>query len=294
MEVLRGRRLAQPDEPIFDQGLAFDLESVLINRRRVLRLMGLASAAVGVAACAPAAVLTPSPIGTSGSTSAGATSTAGATTAAAECDVIPEETNGPFPADGTNGPNVLTESGIVRTDIRSSFGGSSGTAEGIPLSITLAIQDAGKSCAPLAGAAVYVWHCDREGRYSIYSQGATDQNYLRGVAEAGSDGKVTFQSIFPACYTGRWPHVHFEVYPSLAKAIDAGNRLATSQIALPKSICDAVYATSGYEASVGNLSGLSLSTDMVFRDDGAAHQLGTMGGTLGGGLTVALSVPVST
>ena len=94
------------------------------------------------------------------------------------------------------------------------------------------------------------------------------------MAEAGSDGKVTFQSIFPACYTGRWPHVHFEVYPNLAKAIDAGNRLATSQIALPKSICDAVYATSGYEASVGNLSGLSLNTDMVFRDDGAAHQLG--------------------
>jgi protocatechuate 3,4-dioxygenase beta subunit len=189
---------------------------------------------------------------------------------------------------------VLTESGIVRTDIRSSFGGSSGTAQGVPLSITLAMQDAGKSCAPLAGAAVYVWHCDREGRYSIYSQGATDQNYLRGVAEAGGDGKVTFQSIFPACYTGRWPHVHFEVYHSLAKAIDAGNRLATSQIALPKSICDTVYATSGYEASVGNTSGLSLSTDMVFRDDGAAHQLGTMGGTLGGGLTVALSVPVST
>ena len=188
MEVLRGRRLAQPDEPIFDQGLAFDLESVLINRRRVLRLMGLASAAVGVAACAPAAVLTPSPIGTSGSTLAGGTSTAGATTAAAECDVIPEETNGPFPADGTNGPNVLTESGIVRTDIRSSFGGSSGTAEGIPLSITLAIQDAGKSCAPLAGAAVYVWHCDRAGRYSIYSQGATTRTtcaaWLRPAATA--------------------------------------------------------------------------------------------------------------
>jgi hypothetical protein len=96
MDVLRGRRLAQADEPIFDQGLAFDLESVLINRRRVLRLMGLASAAVGVAACAPAAVLTASPIGTSGSTSAGATSTA-----AAECDVIPAHQLGTM--DGTLG-----------------------------------------------------------------------------------------------------------------------------------------------------------------------------------------------
>jgi protocatechuate 3,4-dioxygenase beta subunit len=269
--------------------LAFDLESVIINRRRVLRLMGLAGAAVGVAACAPGSLLTPSPTGTSTGTA-----TAGGTVAAADCAVIPEETNGPFPADGTNGPNVLTQSGIVRNDIRSSFGGSSGTAEGVQLSITLAIQDVAKSCAPLAGAAVYVWHCDREGRYSIYSQGATDQNYLRGVAEAGADGKVTFQSIFPACYTGRWPHVHFEVYPSLNKAIDSNNRLATSQIALPKEICDAVYATNGYQASVNNLSGLSLNTDTVFRDDGAVHQLGAMGGSLANGLTVALSVPVGT
>ena len=77
-------------------------------------------------------------------------------------------------------------------------------------------------------------------------------------------------------------------------AYDAGNRLATSQIALPKDICDAVYATSGYEGSVRTLSGLSLNTDMVFRDDGAAHQLGTVGGTIDAGLTVALSVPVGT
>jgi len=63
---------------------------------------------------------------------------------------------------------------------------------------------------------------------------------------------------------------------------------------LPKDICDAVYATAGYEASVSTLSRLSLSTDMVFRDDGAVHQLGTMGGSIGSGLTVVLSVPVGT
>jgi hypothetical protein len=42
------------------------------------------------------------------------------------------------------------------------------------------------------------------------------------------------------------------------------------------------------------LAGLSLNTDMVFRDDGAAHQLGTMGRTIEGGLSVQLSVPVGT
>ena len=47
--------------------------------------------------------------------------------------------------------------------------------------------------------------------YGEYSEGETDQNYLRGVQEAGPDGRVRFTSIFPAAYAGRWPHVHFEV-----------------------------------------------------------------------------------
>ena len=63
---------------------------------------------------------------------------------------------------------MLVESGIVRQDIRSSFGSYSGTAEGVPLTIDLTIVDAG-SGAPMAGAAVYAWHCDRDGGYSLYS-----------------------------------------------------------------------------------------------------------------------------
>jgi protocatechuate 3,4-dioxygenase beta subunit len=204
---------------------------------------------------------------------------------------IPEETAGPYPADGSNGPDVLSESGVVRSDIRSSFGEFSGTAEGAPLTIKLAIQDAANGCAPYAGAAVYVWHCDREARYSLYSQGATDQNYLRGVQAAGADGVVTFQSIFPACYSGRWPHIHFEVYPSLEAATDDANVIATSQVALPEEACDAVYATAGYEASIQNLGQVSLATDNVFRDDGGARQLGTVSGSVESGYTVELAVP---
>ena len=104
-------------------------------------------------------------------------------------------------------------------------------------------------------------------------------------------GPVTFTSIFPACYPGRWPHIHFEVYPSLASATSAGNKIATSQIALPKEACDAVYATDGYSASIGAMSRLSIETDNVFRD-GYADQVGTVTGSVGSGLTVALSVPV--
>ena len=186
---------------------------------------------------------------------------------------------------------MLNQSGIVRQDIRSSFGSSTTTAEGVPLKIQLTIQDAA-DCAPIAGAAVYLWHCDRDGNYSLYSQGVTDENYLRGVQEADANGVVTFQSIFPACYPGRWPHAHFEVFPSLDMATNENNRIATSQIALPKDICEEVYATAGYAQSVQTLSQLSLASDMVFRDDGGAQQLGMMSGSVADGLQVALVVPV--
>ncbi len=276
---------APPAFDLYDQGLQADVAN-LIDRRRVLQLMSLAGVGAFLAACAPAAV--------SSATASAAASAASSSTAGEACaPVIPEETAGPFPGDGTNGPDVLTESGVVRSDITTSFGASSGTAEGVPLTIRLLIQDEGNACEPLANAAVYIWHCDREGRYSLYSSGAEDQNYLRGVQAAGADGIVTFTSIFPAAYSGRWPHVHFEVYPSIAAAADAGNKIATSQIALPKEICDEVYATAGYEQSVSNMNGMSLATDGVFGDDGGEHQLGTMSGTVANGLTVELAVPVN-
>jgi protocatechuate 3,4-dioxygenase beta subunit len=278
-----GRPLARPDDEVVDQGLRFDVET-LIDRRRALRVIGLGAGTVALAACSPATV--------AGPTASPAATTDGATGAAC-APPIPEETAGPYPGDGSNGPDVLSESGVVRSDIRSSFGEFSGTAEGIPLTIRLAIQDASSGCAPYAGAAVYVWHCDRDARYSLYSDGATDQNYLRGVQAAGEDGVVSFQSIFPACYRGRWPHIHFEVYPSLAAATDDANVIATSQVALPEDACHAVYATAGYEASVANLQQISLATDNVFGEDGGVRQLGTVSGSVEAGYTIALAAPVA-
>ena len=181
---------------------------------------------------------------------------------------------------------------MVRSDIRSSFGSSTTVAQGVPLRIALTIQD-GNDCAPLAGAAVYVWHCDRDGGYSMYSSAVANENYLRGVQEADADGVVTFQSIFPAAYPGRWPHIHFEVYPSLDMATDENNKIATSQVALPEDACDLVFDTAGYEASVTNMTQLSLESDNVFADDGGVRQLGTITGSVADGMTVALTVPVS-
>jgi protocatechuate 3,4-dioxygenase beta subunit len=179
----------------------------------------------------------------------------------------------------------------VRSDIRSSFGTSSTVAEGVPLTINLMVVDASKGCAAMRGAAVYLWHCDREGRYSMYSQSVVDENYLRGVQEAGASGNVSFTSIFPAAYSGHWPHVHFEVYPSLAQATSGTGKIATSQLALPQDVCQTVYATDGYSASVRNLAQTSPTRDLVF-SDGWTTQLATVTGDVNTGLVANLTVPV--
>jgi protocatechuate 3,4-dioxygenase beta subunit len=195
---------------------------------------------------------------------------------------VPEETAGPYPGDGSNGANVLTQSGVVRSDITASFGSSTTKAEGIPVTLTMTIQEYDKNKAAYAGAAVYVWHCDRDGQYSMYSEAVVNENYLRGVQEADDQGQVSFTTIYPACYDGRWPHIHFEVYPSLAKATNSANKVATSQIALPAETSTAVYGTAGYETSVPNLSRVSLETDNVF-SDGYDLQVPEMSGDVASG-----------
>ena len=169
---------------------------------------------------------------------------------------IPEETAGPFPGDGSNGPNALTESGIVREDISSSFGSAAGVAAGVPLTLRFKVYDlSGDEVTSMPGAAVYAWHCDRDGNYSMYDGEAVDENYLRGVQEADGEGWLSFTTIFPGCYAGRWPHVHFEVYESVDTATSASNKLRTSQLAFPQDVCDEVYASEGYDESVANLAG---------------------------------------
>ncbi len=171
------------------------------------------------------------------------------------------------------------------------MGSFTGTAEGVPLTVTLTLVDSGDSCKPLAGYAVYLWHCDREGRYSLYSSGVTNQNYLRGVQATDSNGQVTFTTIFPACYSGRWPHIHFEIYPSLSSATAVGNKVATSQLALPEEACDAVYTTTGYQSSVTNMQQVSLSNDNVFRD-GSESQLAATTGNVTSGYVATLTVAI--
>ncbi|WP_066643131.1 intradiol ring-cleavage dioxygenase [Serinicoccus hydrothermalis] len=287
-----GRALPRPDDDLEDQGLAFDV-GTLLSRRRALGLLGLGAAGT-LAACAPAS--SGSTAASSSTTSAAATTADdAAATSSADLTEIPDETAGPYPGDGSNGADVLEQSGVVRSDLTSSFGDSAGgTATGIPMTLELTLLDIAAGGGPMTGAAVYVWHCTDSGLYSMYSSGVEDENFLRGVQVSDGDGLVRFTSIVPGCYAGRWPHIHFEVYPDEASITDSTNAVSTSQVALPQGMSETVYATSGYEGSSANLGRLTLATDNVFGDDGAVHQLATVSGDTTAGYVVRLTVPIDT
>lgn len=195
---------------------------------------------------------------------------------AASCVANSKETEGPYPADGTNPRsgsviNVLDKDGVIREDIRPSFAGMTPVAAGLPLTIELFLVDVNNACAPLAGRAVYLWHCDAVGKYSLYDY--PDRNNLRGVGVSDANGVVRFTTIFPGCYRGRWPHMHFEMFQSVDHMATGRQSILTSQIAFPQNICEAVYAADPvYSNGVRNLREQSFDSDMVFADNSAAQK----------------------
>ncbi len=223
--------------------------------------------------------------------------TSGNTAPGSGCTVIPAETEGPYPGDGSNTvngsiANALALSGIVRSDIRASIAGATGVATGVPLQVIIELVNTNATCADLSGYAIYLWHCDALGRYSMYSSGATAENYLRGVQATGSDGTATFQTIYPGCYAGRVPHVHFEVYRSTTTATNWNNKLRTSQLCFPSDTSAAVYASSGYGNSAANNPNISLASDGIF-SDGYATQLASLTGSVSAGYVARLQVGIA-
>jgi len=267
-------------------GLEHDLRALVQQqqqRRQMLRWLGsmstlAATATLPLVGCGGGgdAGSTGTTTGTTTSTGSSSTDTTSSTstggTSVNTCSVAPEETAGPYPGDGSNTSNgatsnVLALASIVRSDIRSSIDGASGTAAGVPLVLTIQLTNTNAACASLEGYAIYLWHCNRDGKYSLYSSGVTDQNYLRGVQATDASGNVTFTTVFPGCYDGRMPHMHLEIYRSLTTATSFSNKLKTTQLAFPVSTCTEVYTNaSGYSASLTNLGKISFATDNVFHD----------------------------
>jgi len=291
-----------------DGGLQQDLQRIASNmmqRRRLLGLFAAGGTTALLAACGGGGSDSGSTTTTTTTSTTDTTTTSGNTTtttttstSSSNCVADPTETNGPYPADGTNSVNgsivnVLALSGIVRSDIRSSFGSSTTTAPGVPLTLTITLANVNSSCAPLSGYAIYIWHCNRDGNYSLYSSGVQNENYLRGVQVSDSNGEVTFTTIFPACYSGRWPHIHFEVYPSLASATSQSNAKLTSQFAMPSAICTTVFnGATGYSASITNFAKVTLASDGVFGDNTSA-QIAAMTPTLTGSVSAGYTGTVT-
>ncbi|MFA9441868.1 hypothetical protein ACDA63_19740 [Uliginosibacterium sp. sgz301328] len=197
------------------------------------------------------------------------------------CVLIAQETAGPFPL-----LEALSNRAIVRRDITEG-------RSGVPLALHLSLLDVTRGCAPIAGAAVYVWHCDREGAYSGY-EGRGDvsvarQTFLRGVQVSDAAGGVRFDTIYPGWYPGRVTHVHVQVY--LHDDL-RGRAIATSQLAFPDEATRAVYASPQYAAHGQNTSVRRVVDDFAFAD-GAVTQMLDVTGSPAQGYRAVLAIGVS-
>jgi protocatechuate 3,4-dioxygenase beta subunit len=197
------------------------------------------------------------------------------------CAPIPFETAGPFPLLA-----ILSDPKFLRADITEG-------QPGVPLNLTLEVVDVGRKCVPVAGAAVYVWHCNKEGAYSGYAMGAQGDHrgeaWLRGLQLTDGAGRATFRTIYPGWYPGRVTHIHFQVYIGDRHR---GRATATSQLVFPEEVTAAVYASPAYAARGQSSTVKRIADDFLFAD-GYEHQLARVSGDPGKGYVAALRVGVA-
>jgi protocatechuate 3,4-dioxygenase beta subunit len=201
---------------------------------------------------------------TTGASTTGTTATTTATTstttssAAGSCVLIAQETVGPYPLF-----NDIASAAVYQRD------GITEGKTGVPLHLTLNIVNVNNACAPILTAMVYVWHCDKDGYYSGYNQNGADlrgPTFCRGVQATDTNGRVTFNTIYPGWYPGRATHIHFRVYLAL-------DLQATSQLAFPNSTTSAVYSSPLYVAKGQNPT--TPTSDGIF-SDGVTYQMCTV------------------
>ncbi len=129
------------------------------------------------------------------------------------------------------------------------------------------------------GVAVYAWHADAQGRYSMYSQGVENENYLRGVQPTDAAGTATFRRSSPGATTGAG-----RTSTSRSTAAPPRRRVTARSCGRARSPCRRRPARRPTPTprrtrrARANLSRTSLTRDMVFGDDGGIHQLATVSG----------------
>lgn len=168
-----------------------------------------------------------------------------------DCMVTDTETDGPYPLYNSRG------SSINRMDITDG-------KTGLPLDITLIIRNVNDGCNVLTNARVDIWHCDKDGYYSGYTNSGylgTQNNssavFCRGLQYSDTNGQVKFKSIYPGWYAGRVTHIHAQIYVGSSLKL-------TTQIAFPDAINTAVYKTALYSAHGQN--SMTNASDNIIQD----------------------------
>jgi protocatechuate 3,4-dioxygenase beta subunit len=96
------------------------------------------------------------------------------------CILTPEMTEGPYYLAGEKLRRNITEGRPgARLDLRQS------------------VVDA-KTCKPIKGAIVDIWHADAVGVYSGFGSGASSRTFMRGVQRTDKNGLAIFRTVYPA------------------------------------------------------------------------------------------------
>ena len=157
------------------------------------------------------------------------------------CVLTPEQTEGPY---------YIAKEKLRRniTDGR----------PGTPLTLRLAVVDA-KTCRPIRGAAVDIWHCDASGIYSGFGAGRASRTFMRGIQRTNANGVATFKTVYPGWYQGRTVHIHVKVHVR-------GNVVHTGQLYFPDRVTDAAYGKAPYTNRPNR--DVRNADDVVFRNGG--------------------------
>jgi protocatechuate 3,4-dioxygenase beta subunit len=151
---------------------------------------------------------------------------------------------------------------------------------GTPLTLALTVVSVANGCAPVANATIEVWQCAAAGAYSEYTVAGT---FLRGLQRTDANGVATFNTIYPGWYTGRAPHIHFEVFVN-------GSLVKTTQMAFPEDVSRAVYSQGVYAPRGTNFT--RNTTDNVFAD-GTTNEMASMTGSTTSGYTATLQIGIA-
>ena len=182
----------------------------------------------------------------------------------ATCLLTPEATEGPYWIDDK----------LTRYDVREG-------KPGLPLVLEFTIVNA-RTCKPIRGADVEIWHADAAGEYSGFDGGSsgggrggpvgpgggsgaqTKTRYLRGHQRSDALGKASFLTVFPGWYRGRTPHVHMKVHVGSADRV-----VHTGQVFFNEAIQSSVYRSGVYRSR--GQADTSHAQDLIYAQAGGSR-----------------------